>query len=110
MKLTKLVATVLAAMMVSLVTACAPSATRESPGEYVDDTVITSKVKSAFAADPDVKAYQIQVETYKGIVQLSGFVDTRDMVDKAVALARKVNGVTNVKNDIIVKPKAPPAS
>lgn len=105
MKPARLLATVLAAMMVSMVTACAPSSTSESPGEYVDDTVITSKVKSAFAADPDVKAYQIQVETYKGIVQLSGFVDSSEMAEKAAALARKVDNVKSVKNDLVVKPK-----
>jgi osmotically-inducible protein OsmY len=105
MKLARLLATVLAAIMVSMVTACAPSPTRESPGEYIDDALITSRVKAAFAADPEVKATQIQVETYKGIVQLSGFVDSRAMAERAAELARGVKGVQSVKNNVVVKPK-----
>jgi osmotically-inducible protein OsmY len=106
MKLAHLFATVLAAIMISLVTGCSPSPTREQPGEYIDDALITSKVKAAFAADPEVKATEVKVVTYKGIVQLSGFVDTAEMAQRAAEIARKVKGVKNVKNDIVVKPKS----
>lgn len=82
---------------------CASTRTKESTGEYVDDSVITAKVKGAFVADPDLKAYQINVETYKGVVQLSGFVNNTNSVTKAAEVARGIKGVTGVKNDIIVK-------
>ncbi|MFO8083791.1 MAG: BON domain-containing protein, partial [Desulfobacterales bacterium] len=74
-----------------------------SPGEYVDDSVITTKVKSLLAADDFLKSFQISVKTYKGTVQLSGFVDSQAAVDKASEIARSVKGVTSVKNDLIVK-------
>jgi osmotically-inducible protein OsmY len=90
------------ALLVSVV-ACAPTATREGTGEYVDDTVITTKVKAAFAADPTVKATQVQVETFKGTVQLSGFVDSRESAQRAVDLARSIKGVTSVKNDTVIR-------
>jgi len=90
------------ALLVSVV-ACAPTSTREGTGEYVDDTVITTKVKAAFAADSTVKATQVQVETFKGTVQLSGFVDSAESARKAVELARGVNGVKSVKNDMVIR-------
>lgn len=96
-------AAVLVAGMVATLPACAPTPTREGTGEYIDDTVITSKVKAAYAADPDVKATQVKVETFKGVVQLSGFVDSRGSAQKAVEIARKVKGVRDVKNDIVVR-------
>ncbi len=82
---------------------CASTATQEGTGEYIDDSVITAKVKASLADDPLTKAYQINVETFKGVVQLSGFVATQAEVNKAVALARGVKGVTSVKNDIRIK-------
>lgn len=82
---------------------CAMFSGRETAGEYVDDTVITSKVKSAFISDPVVKAMQVNVETMKGVVQLSGFVDSKTAEDRAVELAQGVNGVKAVRNDIIVR-------
>jgi osmotically-inducible protein OsmY len=94
---------VLAGSLLVSLAACAPTPTREGTGEYVDDSVITTKVKAAFAADPTVKAYQVKVETFKGTVQLSGFVDSRAAVERASELARGVKGVTAVKNDILVK-------
>jgi osmotically-inducible protein OsmY len=94
---------VLAGSLLVSLAACAPTPTREGTGEYVDDTVITSKVKAAFAADPTVKAYEVKVETFKGTVQLSGFVNSRESADRAAQLARDVKGVTSVKNDIVVK-------
>lgn len=95
--------TILSAVMIAALVACAPTATREGTGEYIDDTLITGKVKAALAADPDVKATEINVETFKGNVQLSGFVNSSENVQKAVELARKVQGVKSVKNDMRVK-------
>ena len=89
-------------LLVSLA-ACAPTATREGTGEYIDDTLITSKVKAAFAADPTVKATQVQVETFKGTVQLSGFVDSPESARRAVELARGIKVVKSVKNDTVVR-------
>ena len=89
--------------LIAFVAACASTRTQESTGEYVDDSVITTKVKSLLAGDDFFKSFQISVETYKGIVQLSGFVNSQEAVDKAGQIARSVNGVKSVKNDLIVK-------
>jgi osmotically-inducible protein OsmY len=94
---------VIAGTLLVSVVACAPTPTREGTGEYIDDSVITGKVKAAFAADPTVKATQVQVETFKGTVQLSGFVDSRDSAQRAVELARGVKGVKSVKNDTVIR-------
>jgi osmotically-inducible protein OsmY len=83
--------------------ACASTAKQSSTGEYVDDSVITTKVKSLLAADDFLKSFQVGVETYKGVVQLSGFVASQAAVDKAVEIARSVKGVKSVKNDLVVK-------
>ena len=91
-----------ASVLVSVV-ACAPTPTREGTGEYIDDSLITSKVKAAFAADPMVKATQVKVETFKGTVQLSGFVDSRESAEKAMEIARGVKGVKSVKNDTVIR-------
>jgi len=85
------------------ITACAPTATRESPGEYADDAAVTAKVKTALLKEPEVKATAINVETFRGVVQLSGFVDTQEMADRAVAAASHVSGVKSVKNDMRLK-------
>ncbi len=82
---------------------CASTATRESTGEYVDDSTITLKIKAAFVKDPVVKALDVTVETFKGVVQLSGFVNTPDQKFQAGRLAETVPGVTSVKNNIVVK-------
>ncbi len=92
----------MAAMMVALV-GCASTAKHEGTGEYVDDTVITAKVKAAFVNEPTLKATEINVETFKGTVQLSGFVADPASIGKAVEVTRGVKGVQNVKNDIRVK-------
>ena len=81
----------------------AAAAKKESPQEYVDDAVITSKVKAAVLEEASLKSAEINVETYKGIVQLTGFVRSRTNINKAVEVARKVKGVVSVKNDMIVK-------
>ena len=81
-----------------------PSASKkESPGEYIDDTVITAKVKAAVLEEPSLKSAEINVETYKGIVQLTGFVGSRADINKAVEVAKGVKGVKSVKNDMILK-------
>jgi osmotically-inducible protein OsmY len=81
----------------------APVSKKESAGEYVDDAAITAKVKAAVLGDASLKATEINVETYKGVVQLTGFVKSRTDIDKAVQVAKGVKGVTSVKNDMIVK-------
>jgi osmotically-inducible protein OsmY len=98
-----IVQSVIAGVLLVSVAACAPTATREGTGEYIDDSVITSKVKAAFAADPTVKATQVKVETFKGTVQLSGFVDSRESAQRAVELARGIKGVKSVKNDTVIR-------
>lgn len=92
----------LASMMVLMV-GCASTAKQESTGEYIDDTLITTKVKAAILNEPTLKASEINVETYKGIVQLSGFVADPASSSKAVSVTSEVKGVKSVKNDIRVK-------
>ncbi len=82
---------------------CAPTETRSGTGEYIDDTVITTKVKAAILNDPALKVSEINVETFKGVVQLSGFVSSQADINRAVAVTREVNGVKSVKNDMRVK-------
>jgi hyperosmotically inducible protein len=87
----------------SFTAGCASTPTKESTGEYVDDSTITTKVKAAFVHDPVVKASEVKVETFKGVVQLSGFVNTDAEKKQAGLVAASVNGVTDVKNNIQVK-------
>jgi len=82
---------------------CASTRTHESAGEYVDDSVITTKVKAAILEDPGLKYHQISVKTFKGIVQLSGFVDSAQAVRRAGDVASGIRGVSSVRNDLIVK-------
>jgi osmotically-inducible protein OsmY len=82
---------------------CASTPKREGTGEYLDDSAITTKVKAAILNEPSLKVLQINVETFKGEVQLSGFVDTPQSVSKAGEVARGVKGVKSVKNNLIVK-------
>jgi osmotically-inducible protein OsmY len=82
---------------------CAATPTSDSTGQYIDDTTITTKVKSALLGDGAVKSLEIKVETVKGVVQLSGFVDTSDQKSAAEKDASAVAGVINVRNDLIVK-------
>ena len=84
-------------------TGCASTATSASTGEYIDDSSITVKVKAAFVNDPTVKAFDVGVETFKGVVQLSGFVNTTAEKEQAGRVAATVKGVTQVKNNIMVK-------
>jgi len=82
---------------------CASTAKQEGTGEYVDDTVLTGKVKAAIFNDPSLKSAEINVETFKGVVQLSGFVNSREDINKAIQVARGVKGVASVKNDMRLK-------
>ena len=93
----------LSSALALLPTGCAGTATRESTGEYVDDAGITAKVKAAFVRDPAVSALDVKVETFKGMVQLSGFVNSQEEKSRAEQIARNVQGVQNVKNNISVK-------
>ncbi|QWF69391.1 BON domain-containing protein [Methylomonas paludis] len=88
------------ALALLTVTACASSPKSEGSGEYVDDSVITTKVKAQLFDEPDLKSGQINVETFKGVVQLSGFVSTNANISKAVEIARQTTGVKSVKNDM----------
>ena len=90
-------------MLMVAFAACASTSKQESTGEYVDDSVITTKVKSLLAADDFLKSFEISVETYKGTVQLSGFVDSQKAIDKAGEITRSVKGVKSVKNNLSVK-------
>jgi osmotically-inducible protein OsmY len=90
-------------MLFATFAACDSTSKQESAGEYVDDSVITTKVKSLLAADDFLKSFQIGVETNKGIVQLSGSVASQNASDKASEIAKGVKGVKSVKNDLIVK-------
>ena len=90
-------------LLIASFVACASTSKQSGTGEYVDDSVITTKVKAELAADDFLKSFEISVETYKGVVQLSGFVDSQMAVDKAGQIARGVPGVTKVKNNLNVK-------
>lgn len=92
----------LAVTLVSVV-GCAPTSQKQGTGEYVDDAVITTKVKAAIFNEPTLKSAEINVETFKGVVQLSGFVNSQADITKAVSLARSVKGVVSVKNDMRLK-------
>jgi len=89
------------ALMMSL--GCASTRTHEGTGEYVDDSVITTKVKAAIFNEPGLKVSEVQVETFKGVVQLSGFVRSRADIKNAVRVASAVNGVKSVTNDMQLK-------
>jgi len=91
------------AVLLVSVLGCASTSKTEGTGEYVDDTVITTKVKAAIFNEASLKSAEINVETFKGVVQLSGFVSSRAAIDKAVAIARGVGGVTSVRNDMRLK-------
>jgi osmotically-inducible protein OsmY len=90
-------------MLITTFVACASSPRQESTGEFVDDSVITTKIKTLLAGDDFLKSFKISVETRKGIVELSGFVDSQNAVNKADQIARGVGGVKSVRNNLIVK-------
>ena len=94
---------ILAGILATGVGCSAMGGKQESTGEYIDDSLITSKVKAAMFNEPALKSSEIGVETYKGVVQLSGFVSNEADTKKAVEIARNVKGVVSVKNDMHVK-------
>ena len=94
---------VLVFLLPLMLAGCAGTATQESTGEYIDDTVLTSRVKGVLLGDPQVSGLSINVETFKGTVQLSGFVKAVSERNRAVQLARSVKGVRQVRNDILIR-------
>ena len=103
MKPSRLFASIVLAILLAFQAGCASTPTHEGTGEYVDDAVITTKVKAAILEEPGLKSTEINVETYKGTVQLSGFVSSQSNIQKAVEVTRGVKGVKAVKNDMRVK-------
>lgn len=103
MKITTFITTIVLLSLFAFFLGCASSPKRAGTGEYIDDTVITTKVKVAILEDPALKSSEINVETFKGVVQLSGFVISQEAIDRAVQVARGVKGVTSVKNDMRLK-------
>lgn len=103
MKQLKYFSALFLAVMLASMLGCASTPKHEGTGEFVDDTIITTKVKAAIFNEPSLKSAEINVETFKGIVQLSGFVSSQGAIEKAVEVARSVNGVKSVKNDMRVK-------
>ena len=92
----------MAVMLVTIV-GCASTSTQDGTGEYVDDSIITAKVKAAILNEPTLKSVEINVETFKGAVQLSGFVSSQAAINKAVDVTRHISGVKSVKNDMRIK-------
>ncbi|MDB5962771.1 MAG: transporter [Massilia sp.] len=105
MKNTKFAATLIAALMMTTVVGCASTSSdkHETPGQYIDDAAVTTGVKAAIVKEPSLKVSEINVETYKGVVQLSGFVSSAENIATATTVARSVNGVKSVKNDLRLK-------
>src|SRR5690242_742379 len=103
MKAVKTLAALLTACMLVVSVGCASTKGHEGTGEYVDDSAITGKVKAAILGEPGLKSAEINVETFKGVVQLSGFVSSRADIDKAVHVARNVHGVKSVTNNMQLK-------
>ena len=101
--ITRRAAALVGVLFMAMALGCASTAKQEGTGEYIDDTVITTKVKAAILNEPTLKSAEINVETFKGVVQLSGFVSTQAAENTAVAVARKVAGVKSVKNDMRLK-------
>jgi osmotically-inducible protein OsmY len=97
------VSVLFAAVALTALVGCASTQRHESTGQYVDDTAITTKVKAAIFNEPTLKSAEINVETFKGRVQLSGFVSSRADIDRAVAVAQGVSGVSSVGNDMRLK-------
>jgi osmotically-inducible protein OsmY len=97
------ISAVFLAVLLAAVMGCAANLPQESAGEYVDDAVITTKVKASILDQPALKSFEIHVQTFKGTVYLSGFVASQSSIDKAVEVARSVNGVRSVKNDMRLK-------
>lgn len=93
----------IAAAALTLAAGCAATSSHESTGQYVDDTTLTAKVKTAIFQDPSLKSTEINVETFKGRVQLSGFVNSKEDIGHAIQVAQNVKGVQSVQNDMRLK-------
>lgn len=93
----------IAVVVALLLAGCASTSNRESAGEYFDSASITTRIKAAYVKDPNLKVFQIEVDTFKRVVQLSGFVDSQEMVDRAVDIARRTGGVKSVQNSLVIK-------
>src|ERR1039457_6131759 len=93
----------LLAVLATLAAACASTPTQESTGGYVDDSTITAKIKTNLVQEPKVSATDVHVKTYKGVVDLSGFVDSQSQISQAGIVAAQVSGVKSVHNNLIVK-------
>lgn len=102
-KLHRIVNLLICAGLITVFMGCASTQKSESTGQYIDDSVITTKIKSKILEEDKLKTLQINVKTFKGVVQLSGFVDSSQSVTKAGEIASRVEGVKDVKNDLIVK-------
>ena len=89
--------------LLAIIAGCAGTAHKESTGEYIDDSVLTTKVKAEILNDPVLNVFEINVESFKGVVQLSGFVNSPQTAARAVQVARSVGGVQGVKNSLVVK-------
>ncbi len=100
---TQLMTAFVFAFLLTTVVGCASTAKHEGTGEYVDDSVLTTKVKAVLFDDPSLRSGEINVETFKGIVQLSGFVNSKADINRAVTVVRGVSGVKSVKNDMRLK-------
>ena len=90
-------------LVLAMIAGCASTRTQESTGQYVDDSSITAKVKADILGDPALKVFDIGVETFKGVVQLSGFVNSAEIRNRAAVVAGRVSGVKSVRNSLIVK-------
>ena len=101
---THLPALLIAAMLgSSLIAGCSSTPSQQSTGEAIDDGVVTARVKAKLIEDPVTKAHQINVDTFKGTVQLSGFVETEQARSRALQIAREVNGVKQVKDALQIR-------
>jgi osmotically-inducible protein OsmY len=98
-----MVRSLLVLLVLAVIAGCAATRTQESTGQYVDDSTITAKVKAAIFDDPALKVFDISVETFKGTVQLSGFVNSAEIRSRAAVVASRVSGVQSVKNNLLVK-------
>jgi len=102
-RLNKSISAIFLAVALATTLGCAPTPTREGTGEYVDDSVITGKVKAAIFKEPTLNSAEINVETFRGVVQLSGFAKNQAEVTKAGEVTRQIPGVKSVKNDMRLK-------
>ena len=98
-----MVRTLLVLLALAMIAGCASTRTQESAGQYTDSSVITAKVKAAIFDDKALKVYDINVETFKDVVQLSGFVNSAEIKNRAGVVASAVSDVRSVKNDLVVK-------